>query len=219
MPLPEAVAVARVSLRNEAYTHLRDWILDGTLAPGEPLRDEALAEVLGMSRTPVREALQRLEDDGLVVTTANRRTTVSPVSLNEAREIFAIVATLEELGLQLAISRLDAVAFMAMRQANTELAAALAAEDAGIALTADTAFHSVFIERSGNHELVTILAELKYKMRRIERAFWGSADRSASVVDHEELIGAMERSDLAVAQRVLKRNWERGLRWISPQAR
>src|SRR5579883_1174300 len=173
MPVPETIAVSRVCLRDEAYDRLRDWILDGTLAPGEPLRDEALAEALGMSRTPVREALQRLEDDGLAVTTANRR-------------------------------------------ANDDLAAALKACDPAAALTADTTIHGAFIEQSGNQELINTLAELKYKVRRIERAFWGSADRSASIADHAELIAALEQRDAPTARRVLIRNWERGLRWINP---
>ena len=94
MPVPEIAPVSRVCLRDAAYERLRDWILDGTLAPDEQLRDEALAEALGMSRTPVREALQRLEDDGLVVTTATRRSFVSPVTLTQAREIFPIVESL-----------------------------------------------------------------------------------------------------------------------------
>ncbi len=53
-------------------------------------------------------------------------------------------------------------------------------------------------------------------MRRIERAFWGAADRSASVRDHAELIAALAVRDLATAEGVLARNWERGLRWINP---
>jgi DNA-binding GntR family transcriptional regulator len=205
-------------LRDEAYTRLRDWILDGTLAPNEPLRDEALAEGMGMSRTPVREALQRLEDDGLVITAANRRTFVSPVSLHQAREIYPIVASLEDLALELAAPRLDADTLKRMREANRELEEALAVGDAAAAQAADTAFHVVIVERCGNQELVSTLAELKPKVRRIERVFWGSADRSASVVDHNQLIAAIERSDRSSARRLLRRNWERGLRWLNPEA-
>jgi DNA-binding GntR family transcriptional regulator len=217
MPLPEAVAVSRVCLRDEAYIRVRDWILDGTLAPGEPLRDETLALALGMSRTPVREALQRLEEDGLVLTTAKRRTSVSPVSLQQAREIFPMVAALEELALQYAEPKLDDSVLRAMDEANVLLAEALKARDAGAALAADTAFHGVFIERCGNSELISVLGDLKFKVRRIDRAFFGSADRSASLVDHQELIAAIKRGDRSGARRLLMRNWERGLRWINPE--
>jgi DNA-binding GntR family transcriptional regulator len=204
-------------LRDEAYSRLRDWILDGTLTPGEPLRDEALSESMGMSRTPVREALQRLEDDGLVVTGANRRTFVSPVSLNQAREVYPIVAALEELALGLAAPHMDAAALQKMRDANQELEAALAAVDAAAARAADTALHGVFVGRTGNQELETVLAELKDKVRRIERVFWGSTDRSASLADHAQLIAAIDRGDLPYARRTLRRNWERGLHWLNPE--
>lgn len=217
MPLPESpAAVSRVCLRDAAYARIRDWILDGTLAPDEPLRDEALAEALGMSRTPVREALQRLEDDGLAVTTATRRTFVSPVTLSQAREVFPIVTELESLGVELAAPRMDEAALAAMRTANDALAAALASGDAGAALAADTALHAAFIERAGNAELAALLADLKSKVRRIERTFWGGADRSASVRDHEELIASFAAGDVAAARAILRRNWERGLEWISP---
>jgi DNA-binding GntR family transcriptional regulator len=218
MPVPQATpALTRVCLRDAAYLRLRDWIVDGTLAPDEQLRDEQLADALGMSRTPIREALQRLEDDGLVVTTPTRRTFVSPLSLNQAREIFPMVASLEELAVQLAVTRISEGAFSEMRGANTDLAQALAREDAGAALEADTALHGVFIQHSGNSELAQSLADLKCKVRRIERAFWLGMDRTASVRDHDELIHSLSARDIGAAQSVLRRNWERGLLWISPE--
>ncbi|MGH2516978.1 MAG: GntR family transcriptional regulator, partial [Ktedonobacterales bacterium] len=217
MPVPETAPVSRLCLRDAAYYRLRDWILDGTLAPDEPLRDEALAEALGMSRTPVREALQRLEDDGLVVTTATRRSFVSPVTLAQAREIFPIVESLEALAVRLASSRMDDAALAAMRAANARLAAALAAEDATAALEADTALHAAFLERTGNGELIALLADLKSKVRRIERTFWGGADRRDSLRDHDELIAAFAAHDGDAARAIIQRNWRRGLGWINPE--
>src|SRR5579862_9215532 len=126
MPLPaQNATIARTSLRDAAYERVREWILDGTLAPGEPLRDEALAEALGMSRTPVREALQRLEDDGLVVTNAARRSFVGPLSLQQARNVYPLASVIEGLALRLALLAMDATALDAMRSANARLADAL----------------------------------------------------------------------------------------------
>lgn len=217
MPVPETAPVSRVCLRDAAYDRLRDWILDGTLAPNEALRDEALAEALGMSRTPVREALQRLEDDGLVMTTATRRSFVSPVTLTQAREIFPIVEALETLAVGLAAGRMDEASLEAMRAANARLAAALEAEDATAALEADTALHTILIERTGNGELIALLTDLRSKVRRIERTFWGGADRRDSVRDHEELIAAFATGDGEAARTIIQRNWRRGLEWISPE--
>lgn len=215
MPLPEAsAAVERVCLRDAAYARLRDWILDGTLAPDEQLRDEALAKALGMSRTPVREALQRLQDDGLVTTMSTQRTFVSPVTLTQAREVYPMVATLEAMALRLAVPHITGEALSEMRAANDRLAAALRLENAGAALDADLALHAAFVRLSGNGELVATLSALKSKVRRIERVFWGSEDRTPSVQDHKELIVALKSGDGEAARVTLARNWERGLSWI-----
>src|SRR5258708_11164541 len=145
MPLPPTTTpLARVCLRDVAYAQMRDWIIDGTLQPGEPLRDEALAEALGMSRTPIREALQRLEDDGLVGTTTARRTFVSPVTLTQAREVFPIVAALEGLAGRLAAAQMDDAALDEMRAQNAPLGAAPARADAAGDGGGGIAFHSHF---------------------------------------------------------------------------
>lgn len=219
MPVPAgATPLTRRCLSDDAYAQLRDWIIDGTLAPGEALRDEALAEALGMSRTPVRDALQRLENEGLVITSSTRRTTVSPVTLKQARDIYPITVSLEVLALRLALPVITETALDAMRAANADLAAALAAGDAGVATLADEAVHGGFIACCGNDELRTLLADFKAKVRRLERAFWGWADRTPSVRDHDELIAALAARNGAEAERVLTRNWDRGLAWITPQA-
>lgn len=219
MPVPASTApMTRRCLSDDAYAQMREWIIDGTLAPGEALRDEALAEALGMSRTPVRDALQRLENEGLVVTSSTRRTSVSPVTLKQAREIYPITVALETLALRLALPVLDETALEAMRAANADLAAALAHGDAALATQADEALHNGFIARCGNEELRTLLADLKAKVRRLDRAFWGWADRTPSVRDHDELIVALAARDVMTAERVLARNWDRGLAWITPQA-
>jgi DNA-binding GntR family transcriptional regulator len=217
MPLPATTApLPRVCLNDAAYDRLRDWILDGTLAPGEALRDEALAEALGMSRTPIRDALHRLEEEGLVVTNAARRTYVSEVTIKQAREIYPIIGALEALAIRLAMPHIDATALEAMRDANRELAAALTAGDAAAATAADEAIHRAFVAHCGNDELIGMLANLHAKIRRIERAFWGSADRTPSLADHDAIIAALEAHDARHAERMLARNMARGLAWIRP---
>lgn len=215
MPVPKrAEPLARLCLSDAAYVRLRDWILDGTLAPGEPLRDEPLAEALGMSRTPVRDALHRLEEEGLAVTTPTRRTHVSEVTVKQAREVYPIMAALEALALRQALPRIDADALDAMRAANVRLADALEAGNATAATDADEEVHSAFGARSGSGELIAMLSDLRCKVRRIERIFWGAADRTPSLRDHEAIIAALAARDSKQAERVLARNWERGLAWI-----
>ncbi|MDA0183615.1 GntR family transcriptional regulator, partial [Solirubrobacter phytolaccae] len=103
MPVPANDApLERDLLRDQAYVTIRDAIVDGTLAPGERLRDAELCAWLGLSRTPVREALNRLEQDGLVETEPQRFTRVTPLDRRAARDAFPVVAALHALAAELA---------------------------------------------------------------------------------------------------------------------
>ncbi len=128
MPVPEREGTLdRDLLRDRAYVALRDAIVDGTLAPGERLRDAELTRWLGLSRTPVREALARLEQDGLVETAPQRFTRVTPLDRRAARDAFPLVAALHALAAELAVPRLTASDYADMFEANERFAAALRA--------------------------------------------------------------------------------------------
>ena len=108
MPVPSGEAVAtRVLLRDEAYARLRDAILDGTLEAGEQLRDAELSSWLGISRTPIREAVARLEDCGLVQSAPNRFTRVAPLDRRDAQDAFQVVAALHALAATLGVVRVS----------------------------------------------------------------------------------------------------------------
>jgi DNA-binding GntR family transcriptional regulator len=119
MPVPGTkAALERDLLRDRAYTTIRDAIVDGTLRPGERLRDHELTEWLGLSRTPVREALGRLEQDGLVETEPQRFTRVAPLDRRAARDAFPIVAAIHALAAELGVQRLTGADVERMRGAN-----------------------------------------------------------------------------------------------------
>src|SRR5438477_137155 len=108
MPVPQARGlVARSLLREDAYRVIRDAIVDGTLAPGERLNDIALAEWLGVSRTPLREAIARLEQAGLVMTKPGRYTMVSPLDVRAARGAQSVTAAMHELAVREALPELS----------------------------------------------------------------------------------------------------------------
>jgi DNA-binding GntR family transcriptional regulator len=137
------------------------------------------------------------------------------VTLAQAREVYPIVVALEALALRQALPHATPAALRRMRAANARLVTALAACDTCAAQEADRELHSEVIGLSGNAELQAMLAALISKVQRIERAFWGDADRSASVVDHAELIARIAAGDAEGAQAALARNWERGLAWVA----
>ena len=98
MPVPgNTDSIERTLLRDEAYVRIRDAILAGTLEPGERLRDADLTRWLGLSRTPVREALARLSEDGLVESEPQRFTRVTPLDRRDARDASRVVAALHAL--------------------------------------------------------------------------------------------------------------------------
>src|SRR5215470_17356231 len=155
MPVPaeQNAVLERDLLRDRAYVAIRDAIVDGTLQPGERLKDQELQSWLGLSRTPVREALARLEQDGLVETAPQRFTRVAPLDRRDARDAFPIVAALHALAAELAVPRLTDSGLAAMREDNARFTAALRANDVEAALAADDAFHGRVVTASANAEL------------------------------------------------------------------
>src|SRR3954462_6340359 len=119
MPVPaDKAALERDLLRDRAYTTLRNAIVDGTLAPGERLRDQELTEWLGLSRTPVREALSRLEQDGRGGTEPQRFHPVAPLDPGPARDAFRNVAAIHALAAELGVPRLTGADLEGMGAAN-----------------------------------------------------------------------------------------------------
>src|SRR6266536_1911170 len=186
---PASAAGHRLLLREDVYARLHAWIVNGLLPPGTVLRDKEIAEALQVSRTPVREAIRRLQDEGLVVAEASRWTKVErlAITLSGAR----------------AVPRLSA-----LRAANARLAEALRERDPVRASQADTDFHHVILETAANPELASIVGDLKVAIRRLEVAFFGGTiTGERSVEEHQRVIAALESGDLAVAGAEIERNW------------
>lgn len=213
MPIPsKKQAVNRLSMREEVYNTLLSWIMEGELRPGEKLLDKELADNMGVSRTPVREALRRLEDKALVESSANRWTRVSEISRQEPKRIYPIIWTLEELAISVAAEYLTEKDFRKMAQANIALQKALEHPDPVKASIADVAFHDVFIQRSGNPHLIDILSDLKIKYRRLEVSYFEGGAASESVEEHEYIIDALKIKDIRSAQSLIRSNWQNSLK-------
>jgi DNA-binding GntR family transcriptional regulator len=208
MPVPPIQSLERPVLRNTIYANLRDWIIQGILEPEEKLKDDDLAKRLGVSRTPVREALMRLEDEGLIETSANRWTRVSSVNLKDAVLIYPVVARLETLALEFAFNHLTKEHFKTMRSINQSFQKAIDAKKPLEAAKADIAFHNVFIERSQNPELIRMLSELKLKHERLEIAYFGNASLGKhSPKQHLQIVKWLEQDNVKSALKALTDNW------------
>ena len=213
MPLPvKENQIARPPIREEVYKILLDWIMEGILRPGEKIVDKEIAEHMGVSRTPVREALRRLEDRGLVESAASRWTRVSKIPSKEPEMIYPIIWALEKLAVSIAISTMTEEDFTKMEQANDELKTALERNDSAAASKADAQFHSIILERSQNRYLIDIVKDLKIKYRRLElNYFEGLSIAESSIEEHKALISALRTGDIELAEKIIHSNWKRGL--------
>ncbi len=208
MPVPsDSAAIDRTLLRDEAYARLRDAILDGTLEPGERLRDAELTRWLGLSRTPVREALARLAEDGLIESEPQRFTRVTPLDRRDARDASRVVAALHALAATLAVPLLTAVDLERTRRANAAFARALAAGDVDAAIAADDAFHGALVTASQNREIAPALERLMPRLRRLERARFSSLAGRRSVEQHERIITCCAAADAPAAAAAASDNW------------
>jgi DNA-binding GntR family transcriptional regulator len=198
-------------LREVVYDTLKQAIVDGTLPPDERLRDGDIAEALDVSRMPVREALRRLADEGLVIAEASRWTKVAPIDFGAAERIYPLIWTLEGLALEVA-PEWTADRLARMTSANDALRQALELGDPVAASLADDLFHDVLLEAARNPELVTIVRDLKVRVRRIEIGFFGGTGTATqSCREHASIVDAVASGDLAMAKRSLEQNWRGSL--------
>lgn len=207
MPL-SLTPVPRALLRDDVHARLRDAIVDGTLAPGEQLRDVELAERLGVSRTPVREALLELARAGLVTATPGRSTVVAPLDPRAIRDAQAVVGALHALAVRTAVPLLTAADLSAMRDANAAFTAAQRAGDTDAALAADERFHRVALDASGNAAAVAVIAQYEPVLRRVERLRFASHEGAESAARHDRLIALCADGDADGAARLAEQTWQ-----------
>ncbi|WP_224280051.1 GntR family transcriptional regulator [Nocardioides lacusdianchii] len=209
MPIPvDAPPIRTVLLRDTVHDRLRDLIVEGTLAPGEVVRDTDLAARLGVSRTPVREALLRLGESGLVRAAPGRSTVVAEIDLAEVREAHAVVVAMHRLAVAESVARLTADDLDRMRAANRRFASAIADRDTVAALAADDDFHQVAVDVAGNRALATVLDQFSPVVRRLELRRFASHAGTESVGLHDRLVEACANGDAQAAADVAFRTWQ-----------
>ncbi|SFR94952.1 DNA-binding transcriptional regulator, GntR family [Microbacterium sp. cf046] len=207
MPIPQSVpGVDRSLLRDDVFRRLRDAIVDGTFLPGEQLKDGELAEWLGVSRTPVREALLRLGTSGLVVSVPGRSTTVSAIDPKAVRDALDVVAAMHFLAVREVTGNLSEADVARMRDANHRFATALRAGDTAAALDADEELHGVPVAALGNQAIASVLDHFGPVVRRAERARFAAHGQN-SFAKHEQLIELLVSGDAVQASDVTFDIW------------
>ncbi|MET7715660.1 GntR family transcriptional regulator [Streptomyces sp. NPDC005407] len=199
--------IQRTLLRDTAYAAIRDAIVRGELPPGDPVRDADLAERLGLSRAPVREALARLGEEGLVETKPQSYTRVTRLEPRAVREAAVVVRAMHELAARAAVPLLTTEDIGAMREANARFESATRSGAVGEALRADDELHDVLVRACGNRAVAATIARYTPLIRRLEWRQFAEASALESAALHERLIDACAAQDADQAARVTAQIW------------
>lgn len=204
--------LARRSLGEDVYSVLRNLIIQGRLAAGTPVIEGRVASVLGVSRTPVREALQRLEYDGLLTTRHGHVTRVSTVTLNDISQAYPLIGALEGLAARLATPHLTSADLRHMEELTKQMAFHHRRREIDKLIRADAEFHSVLHVRAGNTRLKRIVDELRSQMERFEFAYFSFPENfRSSLRRHRKLVRILARGNPEVSERTLVRQWRMGM--------
>jgi len=188
------------SLREQVYDFLRAQMATGGLQPGAYLDLNALADRLGVSRTPLREALLNLESQGFVTVLPRRGFRLNELTLEDIRHFYEIIGALEAAALRAVGFTLTAHDFAQMRALDDEMKAAVAARDFDRYYKANLAFHDVYLRRSDNARLVAQVRLLKQRLYDWpRRETMMQAWEAHSVVEHEEFLALLERGNVEAA--------------------
>lgn len=153
-------------LRDVVFNTLRQAILRGELKPGERLMEIQLANKLGVSRTPIREAIRKLELEGLVLMIPRRGAEVAQITEKSLRDVLEVRRALEELAVQLACDRITEEELQELRKAADHFQKVLENEDITKVAEADVAFHDIIYLSTDNQKLITLLNNFREQMYR-----------------------------------------------------
>jgi DNA-binding GntR family transcriptional regulator len=207
MPLPDAVDTAgstrRTFLREHAFDTIYRAIYDGTLEPGEQLREDQLMSWLGMSKSPIRAALIRLQQYGLVDMSAGRATTVAAIDPERTNRAMLLSGWLNTWALERVSGHLDADALRALSDAAADLDSAYA--DAAPARMAEAVevFFSVITSAGGNTVLAEQVEQISTELARFLQPEESGVDPAAMVRDVNAVEAALQRGDAAAARAAL----------------
>jgi DNA-binding GntR family transcriptional regulator len=203
--MADSGALQLQSLREQVYEYLRDAINRGDLHPGSFLDQGRLSESLGISKTPLRDALIQLETEGFVSILPRRGVVVNELTLDDIRHIYEIVGALEGVALVSVADRLGDAELERMRALNEEMVAAVAAGDFDTYYRRNLEFHRVFLGLSTNASLVRTVENLKHRLYDFPRRdSFVAAWEESSTREHATLIERLENGDFRGAADYLR---------------
>lgn len=190
-------------LRELVFEHIKHAIITGELKPGERLMEVQLAEKLGVSRTPVREAIRKLELEGLVVMVPRKGAFVSDVSLKDIIDVFEVRETLEGLASYLAAERITKEEIENLNEILNKTKENVEKGDSRGIIECDVKFHDAVFNASRNEKLIQIMANLQEHIHRFRIIYVNMAERANKLVEeHGELLQAIKTGNAQKAKKL-----------------
>ena len=192
-------------LRDVVFNTLRQAILKGELEPGERLMEIQLAERLGVSRTPIREAIRKLELEGLVLMIPRKGAEVAKISARSLRDVLEVRRALEELAIELACQRMSEEDVGNLQKAQEDFKNAIAEGDAMKIAETDEHYHDVIYEGTQNAKLIQMLNNLREQMYRYRLEYIKDEDkRKILVLEHEKILKTVRERKVAEAKEAVR---------------
>ena len=203
-------SVIRQPLRRAARQLVLERLLSGSLAPGERINESRLSAEIGVSRTPLREALIRLEIEGFVENDNGRGFTVLPLDAGRARDLYTVMGLLESQALEASVPHGE-VLLERLAAVEDRRAAAKRSHDFETAVGLDQQWHTLLVSRCSNEELLGIISMVKHRLYRYEYVLtrqreWQGRDHD----NHTRIVEALREGNRPLAVEILKHHWQKG---------
>lgn len=211
MPIPiNHAKPIRKTAKESAFNQIQQWIIDGTLHPGEKLNDIELAKSLGVSRTPIRESLQLLEVQGFVEMFPGKATQVTDVDKGLIIDLLPPLAALQALSAELAIPHLTDDTISLLESTNKRFSEAVHAKNYFSAIKIDEEFHQIIVNTANNSYILSMVASLQ---AHVSRLFFHNSIvlTEKSIEEHDEIIQLMKDRNAATVSSVVRDNWLRAI--------
>lgn len=205
-------------MRGEVYNILKEWIIFGKLEPEKKISVLDLAEMLGISRTPIREALLKLEDNEFITSKSNSYTKVAPINVDSATDVYNIMIALEVIAIKGATKNMNTNDEYHLKNINEEIRKAIIDRDFKLALELDTKLHEYIVIVSGNKELGKSISYIEDKILRLEYSYLKNI-KTEKVYDYSNIIEYLELKKEDEAVIALEMVWKKRLELTLEQSK
>ena len=191
-------------LRDVVFNTLRKAILTGTLKPGERLMEVHLANKLGVSRTPIREAIRKLELEGLVIMIPRRGAEVAQITEKSLKDVLEVRRALDALSVELACDRITEEELGTLKKACDDFETAVREKDVSVIAKADVALHDIIVKATGNQRLQQLVNNLAEQMYRYRVEYLKNPQNHEQLLKEHEAIykGIVEKDKKAVTEMI-----------------